>query len=74
MGLDLALMAWRLFALAKPDSSRLRLSQERAGVPVTVSGPSTAGRQPMTPGCVGTIAFVVLLMLLTVGMHAWAAC
>ena len=26
----------------------------------------------MTAGRLGTIAFVVLLMLLTVGMHAWA--
>ena len=26
----------------------------------------------MTAGRIGTIAFVVLLMLLTVGMHAWA--
>ncbi|HEY8180201.1 MAG TPA: LCP family protein, partial [Candidatus Limnocylindria bacterium] len=68
--LDLALMAWRLFAIGEAGFSSPEPGP--ATVPVTVSGPSPAARQPMTAGRVGTIAFVVLLMLLTVGMHAWA--
>ncbi len=65
-------MAWRLFAIGEAGFKSPSPEPQRAAVPVTASGPSTAGRQPMTPGRVGTIAFVVLLMLLTVGMHAWA--
>ena len=67
--LDLALMAWRLFAIGEAG---LRSPEpERAAVPVTVGGPSN-GRQRMTAERIGTIGVVVLLMLLTVGMHAWA--
>ena len=71
VALDLALMAWRLFAIG--EAGFKAPESERATVPVTVGGPSPAERQPMTPGRIGTIAVVVLLMLLTVGMHAWAA-
>ena len=70
IALDVALMAWRLFAIG--EAGLKSPEPERAAVPVTVGGPSPAGRQPMTAGRIGTIAVVVLLMLLTVGMHAWA--
>jgi LCP family protein required for cell wall assembly len=70
VALDLALLAWRLFAIG--EAGFRSPEPERAAVPVTVSGPSSNGRQPMTAGRVGTIAVVVVLMLLTVGMHAWA--
>ena len=70
VGLDLALMAWRLFAIGQAGFRPQEPA--RAAIPVTASGPSTNGRAPMTAGRIGTIAFVVLLMVLTVGMHAWA--
>jgi len=70
VALDLAIMAWRLFAIG--EAGVKSPGSERAAVPVTVGGPSPAERQPMTPGRIGTIAVVVVLMLLTVGMHAWA--
>ena len=68
--LDLALMAWRLFAIGEAGFSSP--DPESTAVPVTVGGPSPSPRQPMAVGRIGTIALVVLLMLVTVGMHAWA--
>lgn len=70
--LDAALMAWRLFAIAQVGLAR------SANASVTV--------QPAIPGSaavaavpaegrarhVGTVALVAILMLATVGMHAWA--
>jgi LCP family protein required for cell wall assembly len=74
VGIDLAVMAWRLFAIGHagftapdpaPDPAPARLTAATAG------GPSASVRQPVTAGRVATIAFVVFLMLVTVGMHAW---
>jgi polyisoprenyl-teichoic acid--peptidoglycan teichoic acid transferase len=70
VALDLAIMAWRLFAIG--EAGFRSPEPQRAAIPVTANGPSSNGRQPMTAGRLGTMAFVVLLMLLTVGMHAWA--
>ena len=72
VALDLALMAWRLFAIGQAGFSSPEPQPEPASVPVTVSGPSPAQRRPVKAERIGTIALVVLLMLLTVGMHAWA--
>jgi LCP family protein required for cell wall assembly len=70
IALDVALLAWRLFAIGQAG---IRASEpSRAAVPVTVGGPSPAARQPISAGRIGTIAFTVFLMLATVGMHAWA--
>jgi LCP family protein required for cell wall assembly len=69
VGLDLAVMAWRLFAIGQvgfvwPEPAPARVA-------ATVGGPGASVRQPLTPERMATIAFVVFLMLLTVGMHAW---
>jgi LCP family protein required for cell wall assembly len=70
IALDLALMAWRLFAIG--EAGLKSPGPEHATEAVTATGPSSTGRQPMTAERIGTIAIVVMLMLLTVGMHAWA--
>lgn len=69
IALDVALLAWRLFAIGEVGFSS---PGGPAVVPVTVGGPLPNGRSPMTAGRLGTVAFVVFLMLVTVGMHAWA--
>jgi len=70
IALDVALLAWRLFAIGEAG---IRPPEPApAAVPVAVGGPSATGRPSMTAGRIGTIAFTVFLMLATVGMHAWA--
>jgi LCP family protein required for cell wall assembly len=67
IALDLALMVWRLFAIAhvgfagRAPASAPMSSQEASG-----TGGHVSARR------VGTLAVVVLLLVATVGMHAWA--
>lgn len=66
IALDLALMAWRLFAIAHvgfaPHSLRM-----------ATAGEATSGSRELTSGWrLGSLAVVVLLLVATVGMHAWA--
>ena len=66
VALDVALMAWRLFAIAQVGFAR----------PAMVAIPATAGSvratRPQRAGRIGTVLLVALLLVTTIGMHAWA--
>ena len=86
LALDLALLMWRLFAIAHVGLAR-PVATPADGAPggrlvTTASGPGAASAALLSPQ-VGVepvrmhrrgweIALVVLLVMLTVGMHAWA--
>jgi LCP family protein required for cell wall assembly len=70
VALDLALLAWRLFAIGQAGFGGMEV--QPSSVPLTADGPPSTGRGPTTTGSVGTTAVVALLMILTVGMHGWA--
>ena len=67
---DAVLMGWRLFAIAHVGFRPARLRPARGEASVAVG--------PWTPPAMhprrrpGTVALVVVLLLATVGMHAWA--
>jgi LCP family protein required for cell wall assembly len=67
IALDVALLLWRLFAIA----------QVGFAPPATVGASSdpeasAAIRRPRSPGRIANVLLVVVLLLATTGMHAWA--
>ena len=86
LALDLALLMWRLFAIAHVGLARPLATQAdhgpRAGLITTASGPGAASAALLSSDVAGAperlhrrgweVAMVVLLVMLTVAMHAWA--
>jgi polyisoprenyl-teichoic acid--peptidoglycan teichoic acid transferase len=67
IALDLALMVWRLFAIAHVGFAR-RAPVQAPTISPGVSEPGGHGSARR----LGTLTVVVLLLVATVGMHAWA--
>ena len=67
IGLDLALMAWRLFAIAHVGFAK----PVNPGA-AAVLGEQAGARDPAPGRRLGTVLLVVALLVSTIGMHAWA--
>jgi LCP family protein required for cell wall assembly len=67
IALNVALMAWRLFAIANVGFRRAGMSEAAPATP-TASGTHELASSRR----VGRLALVALLMVMTVAMHAWA--
>ena len=65
IALDVALLVWRLFAIAQ-----VGFALPIAGAPPLPD--PVESRQPRSAGRFGTLLLVVALLVATVGMHAWA--
>jgi LCP family protein required for cell wall assembly len=67
IALNVALMAWRLFAIANVGFRRAGMAE---AAPATRTAPGT--HELASSRRVGRLALVALLMVITVAMHAWA--
>jgi len=68
IGLDVALLIWRLFAIGQAGLTPAVVQQ-----PLSAPVPTEDGRRHLPgPGRAGTLALVALLVVATIGMHAWA--
>ena len=68
VALDVALMAWRLFAIAQ-----VGFAQPPAAAATVAGSPGAIGSTELTSARRGgTLLLVVVLMVTTIGMHAWA--
>ena len=68
VALDIALMAWRLFAIAQVGFAQPASPQTAVA---TSAGPIGSG-ELASARRVGTLLLVVVLLVTTIGMHAWA--
>jgi LCP family protein required for cell wall assembly len=67
IALDLALMAWRLFAIAQ-----VGFAPPAALAPVPAGDAAIGSARPQSARRVGSLLLVAVLLLSTVAMHAWA--
>jgi LCP family protein required for cell wall assembly len=67
IALDLALMAWRLFAI-----SQVGFAQPQALAPVPAGAAAIGSTRALSARRLGSLLLVAVLLLGTVAMHAWA--